>query len=109
MAQKGLEVAELDQADRRGCEAARGGACEVDLLRRAGGDEFGLHALVGRDAGEERFNDRAERRVALRPNQAAAVDEERRRGGDAERFGFGQVALDDGAVGVVVERALEHG
>jgi len=45
----------------------------------------------------------------LRADQAAAVDEERRRRGDAERLRFGQVALDDGAVGVVIERVLERG
>jgi hypothetical protein len=45
----------------------------------------------------------------LRADQAAAVDEERGRRGDAEPRGFGQVALDEGAVGVVVERALERG
>ena len=68
-----------------------------------------MHAFVGRDAGEERLDDGAERRVALRADQAAAVDEERRRGGDAEPRRFGQVALDDGAVSVVIERALERG
>ena len=50
-----------------------------------------------------------ERRVVLRAYQAAAVDEERRRRGDAEARRFGQVALDDGAVGVVIEHALERG
>jgi hypothetical protein len=68
-----------------------------------------LHAFVGRDAGKERLDHRAERCVALRTDQAAAVDEERRRGGDAEASRFGQVALDDGAVGVIIERALECG
>ena len=39
---------------------------QVDLLRGAGGDDFLAHAFVGRDAGEERLDHRAERRVALR-------------------------------------------
>jgi hypothetical protein len=68
-----------------------------------------LHAFVGRDAGEECLDDGAERCVALRADQAAAVDEERRRGRDAEARRFGQVALDDGAVGVVIECVLERG
>ncbi|HYM06126.1 MAG TPA: hypothetical protein VEU11_06160 [Terriglobales bacterium] len=65
---------------------------QVDLLRRSRGDDFCLDALASRDAGQQRLDDRAERRVTLRPNQTAAVDEERRRGGDAEPFGFGQIA-----------------
>jgi len=33
---------------------------DVDLLRGAGGDDFGLHAFIGWDAGEECLNHRAE-------------------------------------------------
>jgi hypothetical protein len=104
-----FEVAELDQADGRRSWPSRGRAVEGDGLRRSQGDDFFLDALALGDAGEQRLDDGAERRVTLRADQPAAVDEKCGRGGDAEAFGFGQVAFDDGAVGVVVERLLEGG
>ena len=55
-----LEVAELDQADGRRGRPPRGRAIKRDGLCRSRGNDFLRHALAGRDAGQQRLDDRAE-------------------------------------------------
>jgi len=82
-AQKGHSKS-LNSTKLTGAVAGRAwGASDVDLLRGPAATSSGAR-VVGRDAGEECLDDGAERCVALRADQAAAVDEERRRGRDAE-------------------------